>query len=107
MTEGAAGDAPQSAGGEPGLDARLERLAEVVRQLEREDQDLETALRLFEEGVEHVRAARAALARSELAIEKLVVEAAGEDPPADPATPEGSARASGEAPSGGSTPGGP
>jgi exodeoxyribonuclease VII small subunit len=62
-----------------GLDRRLERLEEVVRELERDDQDLESALKLFEEGVEHVRAARAALERSELAIERLVADIAGGD----------------------------
>lgn len=55
-----------------GLDERLERLEQVVRDLEREDQELDDALRLFEEGVEHVRAAREALSRSELAIERLM-----------------------------------
>lgn len=70
-----------------GLDRRLDRLEQVVRELEREDQDLEQALRLFEEGVEHVRAARAALAKSELTIERLVSEAGFEDDeaPEDPA----------------------
>jgi len=101
--EGAAGRAEA----ELGLDARLERLEEVVRQLERDDQDLETALRLFEEGVEHVRAARAALARSELAIERLVAEAAGEVPPGGPSTRGESAGAVGGAPSGGPPPTGP
>ena len=55
-----------------GLDERLDRLEQVVRDLEREDQELDDALRLFEEGVEHVRAAREALSRSELAIERLM-----------------------------------
>ncbi|HSM37205.1 MAG TPA: exodeoxyribonuclease VII small subunit [Longimicrobiales bacterium] len=72
---------------EPGLDRRLERLEQVVRELEREDLDLEAALRLFEEGVGHVRAAREALARSELAIERLVAEVAGDDPEAGRTAP--------------------
>ena len=71
----------------PGLDRRLERLDQVVRELEREDLDLEAALRLFEEGVGHVRAAREALARSELAIERLVAEVAGDDPDPGRAAP--------------------
>lgn len=66
-------------GHELGLDERLERLEAVVRELEREDQDLEEALRLFEEGVEHVRAARTALARAELTIERLVAESGLDD----------------------------
>ncbi len=75
---------------ELGLDQRLERLEQVVRELEREDQDLEEALRLFEEGVEHVRAARAALARSELTIERLMAEAGFEDEE-EPTNPAGRA----------------
>lgn len=102
-SEGAAG----RAAAELGLDARLERLEEVVRQLERDDQDLEAALRLFEEGVEHVRAARAALARSELAIETLVAEAAGEFPPRGPSAGGESAGAAGGGSSGEPPPTGP
>ncbi|HUG00897.1 MAG TPA: exodeoxyribonuclease VII small subunit [Longimicrobiales bacterium] len=74
-----AGEGSSDGADEIGLDRRLDRLEHVVRELEREDQDLEQALRLFEEGVEHVRAARAALAKSELTIERLVSEAGMED----------------------------
>ncbi|MEN8374137.1 MAG: exodeoxyribonuclease VII small subunit [Gemmatimonadota bacterium] len=61
------------------LDERLSRLERIVRELERDDQQLDDALRLFEEGVEHVRAAREALSRSELRIENLVSDAEVEE----------------------------
>jgi exodeoxyribonuclease VII small subunit len=61
------------------LDERLSRLERIVRELERDDQQLDDALRLFEEGVEHVRAAREALSQSELRIENLVSDAEVEE----------------------------
>lgn len=85
MNDSHSNDHPKTTSGtadDMGLERRLDRLEEVVRELERDDQDLEQALALFEEGVEHVRAARAALAKSELTIERLVAEAGlGEEEP--------------------------
>ena len=55
----------------PGLEQRLDRLDEIVRALEREDLDLEAAMKLFEEGVGHLRVAQELLADAELRIERL------------------------------------
>lgn len=57
---------------EPGLEARLRRLDEIVASLEAEDLDLERALALFEEGVAHVRSAEKILAQTELRVEELL-----------------------------------
>ena len=56
----------------PGLEQRLNRLDEIVRTLEREDLDLEAAMKLFEEGVGHLRIAQELLSNAELRIERLV-----------------------------------
>ena len=57
---------------EPTLEARLERLEQIVRALEVEEPDLESALSLFEEGVGHVRHAEELLAKAELRVEELL-----------------------------------
>lgn len=62
---------------EPGLEARLRRLEEIVAALEREDIDLDEALKLFEEGVVQLRAAQQVLNTAELRIERLIESAAG------------------------------
>ena len=59
------------------LGARIQRLQRIVAELEREDIELEDALRLFEEGVTHLRAAEQLVARSELLIERLLDERGG------------------------------
>ncbi len=51
---------------------QLERLEAIVRQLEAEDLDLDQALKLFEEGVERLRAAREQLAQAELKVQKVL-----------------------------------
>ncbi len=51
---------------------QLARLEEIVRKLEAEDLDLDQALRLFEEGVERLRAAREQLARAELKVKEVL-----------------------------------
>jgi exodeoxyribonuclease VII small subunit len=51
---------------------QLERLEEIVRRLEAEDLDLDAALKLFEEGVERLRAAREQLAEAELKVKKAL-----------------------------------
>src|SRR5207249_2985761 len=48
------------------LAAQLERLEQIVRRLEAPELDLDEALKLFEEGVERLRAARERLAQVEL-----------------------------------------
>jgi len=60
------------------LEARLVRLEAIVAALEREDLELEEALRLFEEGVGHIRATRELLATAELRITYLLENDAGE-----------------------------
>jgi exodeoxyribonuclease VII small subunit len=62
------------AGGEEAssLEERLKRLEEIVRSLEAADLDMEGALELFEEGVEHVRGSEATLRVAELKVEELL-----------------------------------
>lgn len=62
---------------EPGLEARLQRLDQIVTALEREDLELDDALKLFEEGIAHLRAAQDVLNTAELRIEQLIESAAG------------------------------
>ena len=56
----------------PSLEQRLDRLDEIVRSLEREDLELEQALKLFEEGIAHLRHAQELLTDADLRIERLV-----------------------------------
>lgn len=56
------------------LEARLVRLEAIVDALERDELELEAALALFEEGVGHLRGARAILKQTELRVEKLLAE---------------------------------
>ena len=56
------------------LEQALERLDAIVVGLEREDLELDEALRLFEEGIGHIRHAQQLIAASELRIERLVEE---------------------------------
>jgi exodeoxyribonuclease VII small subunit len=56
----------------------LARLEEIVRKLEADDVELDTALALFEEGVARLRAARARLVDAELKVQ-AVLEAADGD----------------------------
>lgn len=55
----------------------LERLEEIVRRLEAEELDLDEALRLFEEGVQRLRAARERLGAAELRVRQVIAEQAG------------------------------
>ena len=55
----------------------LERLEAVVRELERDDLDLDRALALFEEGVQRLRRARDLLAESDRKVKKVLAEADG------------------------------
>ncbi|HUH12599.1 MAG TPA: exodeoxyribonuclease VII small subunit [Longimicrobiales bacterium] len=61
-----------------GFEERLERLERIVRQLEAGELELEDSLGLFEEGVSHLRAARALLRTAELRIERVLEGADGE-----------------------------
>lgn len=55
----------------------LARLEEIVRELERTDVDLETALRLFEEGIGHLRTAGSSLQAVDARVQQLVEAADG------------------------------
>lgn len=55
----------------------LRRLEEIVRQLERDDGDLNQALALFEEGVARLRAARERLGEAETRVKKVLEDAQG------------------------------
>jgi exodeoxyribonuclease VII small subunit len=55
----------------------LARLEEIVRDLERNDLDLEQALRLFEEGIAHLRSAGTALKAVDARVQQLVEAADG------------------------------
>lgn len=57
---------------EPTLEKRLGRLEEILTRMESEEVALEEALRLFEEGVAHVREAERILAATELRVEELL-----------------------------------
>ncbi len=54
------------------LEARLARLEEILARMEADDVPLEEALKLFEEGVTHVRDAERVLAETELRVEELL-----------------------------------
>lgn len=69
------GTAPQ--GPAPSLQADLARLEAIVRALEANDLDLDTALALFEEGVGRLREARERLAAAELRLKQLRAAADG------------------------------
>jgi exodeoxyribonuclease VII small subunit len=56
----------------------LARLEEIVRRLEADDVELDTALTLFEEGVARLRAARERLASADLQVQTVLEEADGE-----------------------------
>lgn len=61
----------------PGFAQDLERLEQIVRRLEGEELDLDDALRLFEEGVERLRAARERLGVAELRVRQVLGAQAG------------------------------
>lgn len=62
---------------QPSLAEDLRRLEEIVRQLERDDGDLDRALGLFEEGVARLRAARERLLQAETRVRKVLEDAEG------------------------------
>ncbi len=55
----------------------LHRLEEIVRELERNDLDLDKALLFFEEGIGHLRAASTALTVVDARVQQLVEAADG------------------------------
>ncbi len=60
-----------------GFAQQLERLEEIVRRLEGEELDLDLALKLFEEGVERLREARARLTSAEAQVKQVLEDDAG------------------------------
>jgi exodeoxyribonuclease VII small subunit len=62
----------------PPLGDELARLEEIVRKLEADDVELDTALALFEEGVARLRAARERLLSAELKVQAVLEEADGD-----------------------------
>ena len=56
----------------------LARLEDIVRKLEADDVELDTALALFEEGVARLRAARERLAAADLKVQSVLEGAGGE-----------------------------
>jgi exodeoxyribonuclease VII small subunit len=56
------------------LEARLRRLEEILARMESDEVALEEALRLFEEGVGHVREAEKVLSAAELRVEELLAD---------------------------------
>ncbi|HXW96341.1 MAG TPA: exodeoxyribonuclease VII small subunit [Gemmatimonadales bacterium] len=61
----------------PSLADDLKRLEEIVRQLERDDGDLDRSLALFEEGVARLRAARERLGQAEAKVRRVLEDAQG------------------------------
>lgn len=59
------------------LGARIHRLQRIVADLERDDIELEEAMRLFEEGVAHLREAETLVSQTELRIERLLETESG------------------------------
>jgi len=53
------------------------RLEEIVRELDRDELDLDGALVLFEEGITHLRVASTALTKAEARVQQLVEAADG------------------------------
>ncbi len=60
----------------PKLGDDLKRLEEIVRRLEDESLDLETALALFEEGVKRLQTAQAQLDAAEIRVRQVLSESA-------------------------------
>lgn len=58
-------------GGELGLEARLDRIDEIVAALDSDSVEVSRALALFEEGMEHVKRAEAILALVEVRVKEL------------------------------------
>ncbi len=55
----------------------VQRLEDIVRELERSDLDLDKALTLFEEGIGHLRSAAQALQQVDARVQQLVEAADG------------------------------
>jgi len=56
---------------------QVDRLEEIVRQLEAQELDLDEALKLFEEGIERLREARERLTAAEAQVKQVLSDQAG------------------------------
>jgi exodeoxyribonuclease VII small subunit len=63
--------------GAASLEQRIARLEQIVAGLEREELELDEALKLFEEGIGHLRDVRGLLQAAELRVERLLQDADG------------------------------
>ncbi|HSM05473.1 MAG TPA: exodeoxyribonuclease VII small subunit [Longimicrobiales bacterium] len=72
---------------DPGLEARLRRLEEILSALEADELDLERSLALFEEGIGHIRQAEKTLSEAALRVEEVLAE--GVTRPLDAPTNDG------------------
>lgn len=61
----------------PGLEARIARVEKIASALEGDRLELDEALRLFEEGVRHLREAESLLRTAELRVERLLDDGEG------------------------------
>lgn len=59
---------------ETSLEERLRRLEAILARMESEEVGLEEALKLFEEGIVHVREAERVLSAAELRVEELLAD---------------------------------
>ena len=73
-----AGDAVAADGvGEPGFEASIRELEDIVARLDGDELTLDEALRLFERGVDRLRVASEELARAERQVQQLVERSDG------------------------------
>ena len=62
------------------VEERLRRLDDIVARLQSGEVGLDEALRLFEQGVEHLRVAEDAIAKAELRVEEILAGGASRRP---------------------------
>ncbi|UCC47482.1 MAG: exodeoxyribonuclease VII small subunit [Gemmatimonadota bacterium] len=74
--------------GKLSLGKAIERLEEIVQSLEREEPELEEALRLFDEGMELIRAAERQISESEGRLKQVLVDRRGRQRHVDFEPPE-------------------
>ena len=65
---------PPPAPASPTFAEQLERLEEIVRRLESQELDLDESLKLFEEGIERLRAVRERLTAAEVKVKQILGE---------------------------------
>lgn len=85
MSEQGDGSPEHAGDGTLTLEARIGRLEEILTALESDELELDRSLELFEEGVQHIRAAEKRLAEAALRVEEVLAD--GSERPLD--RPEG------------------